>query len=26
VYKIVRELGADYSQGFYLGVPSLEVT
>jgi len=25
VYDIVKELGADYYQGFYLGVPSLEV-
>ena len=25
VYKIVKELGADYSQGFYLGTPSLEI-
>jgi EAL domain-containing protein (putative c-di-GMP-specific phosphodiesterase class I) len=25
VYNIVKELGADYYQGFYLGVPSLEI-
>jgi PAS domain S-box-containing protein len=25
VQKIVKKLGADYSQGFYLGVPALEV-
>jgi len=25
VQKIVKELGANYSQGFYLGVPSLEI-
>ncbi|HHD80213.1 MAG TPA: EAL domain-containing protein, partial [Campylobacterales bacterium] len=25
VYNIVKKLGADYYQGFYLGVPSLEI-
>jgi PAS domain S-box-containing protein len=25
VYNIVKELGADYYQGFYLGIPSLEI-
>lgn len=25
VHKIVKKLGADYSQGFYLGVPALKV-
>jgi EAL domain-containing protein (putative c-di-GMP-specific phosphodiesterase class I) len=25
VYKIVKKLGADYSQGFYLGTPTLEL-
>jgi len=25
VYEIVKELGADYSQGFYLGVPSKNI-
>jgi PAS domain S-box-containing protein len=25
IYNIVKELGADYSQGFYLGVPAKEI-
>jgi PAS domain S-box-containing protein/diguanylate cyclase (GGDEF)-like protein len=25
IFKVVKELGADYSQGFYLGVPALTV-
>jgi len=25
VYEIVKNLGADYSQGYYLGVPSKNI-